>query len=371
MAKMEGRVSADTSHCFKYFGHEDFDLTRVQTAYPDICPVKGCETPTTWVTDNRGERRYCATHGIRLHSNTFVYWNGEGRKNDARLRNFPIRPDIAREVALNSVEKAESHRLGYEMSEDALTWNVFVGLAEAKRLRDAVLFLTGDHIEEEPQLYLWGELVDLVGKKRGRFHPLDAVRAKLEPDIKRFKTEPDAMLVLADRLLVCIEAKFGSGNPLAYTRIVEAGEKPIDRDGLLRRYLDNAGSVTKRIINRDSIGSRFHTQLFRNIVFASEMAQWGNWRVANLVSQTQWESGLESDRYSFMNPEADVRRYLTPDLHRFFTFRTWEALQREVISTSNDLSNLDAYLRSKSAHFQPAFCLGGSQAKTAPGMLAD
>lgn len=151
---------AGTINYSKPFGHEDFDLTRVQSAYPDICPVKGCETPTTWVTDSRGERRYCAMHGIRLHSNTFVYWDGENRKDDARLRNFPIRPDIAREVALNAVGKAESHRLCYEMSEDALTWNVFVGPAEAKRLRDAVLFLTGDHIEEEPRLYLWGELVE-------------------------------------------------------------------------------------------------------------------------------------------------------------------------------------------------------------------
>lgn len=198
------------------------------------------------------------------------------------------------------------------------------------------------------------------------------MREKLEPDIKRFKTEPDAMLVLDERLIVCIEAKFGSGKPLAHMVIAQPGEKPVDQDGLLRRYFDNAGTMTKRTIDCDSIGSRFHSQLFRNIVFASEMAQGRRWRVVNLVSQTQWESGLESVRYSFVNPETDVRRYLIPDLHGCFTFRTWETLHREVISESSDLGCLDAYVRSKSAHFQRAFRLGGcGQAKTAPGMLAN
>jgi len=43
---------------------------------------------------------------------------------------FIVRCDLAREVALGSAQKAESHRLRYEMSEDALSWNVFVSLAE-------------------------------------------------------------------------------------------------------------------------------------------------------------------------------------------------------------------------------------------------
>jgi hypothetical protein len=131
----------------------------------------------------------------------------------ARLRNFLIQPRLAEAIALGSKAKAESHRLGYEMSEDALSWNVFVGLAEAGALRAATCFLTGVDPHAEPRLYLWGERVDLSGEAAERFAPLDTVRRKLEKGIRRFLTEPDIMLVVDGRSVVCVEAKFGSGNP--------------------------------------------------------------------------------------------------------------------------------------------------------------
>jgi hypothetical protein len=69
-----------------------------------------------------GKTQWCPEHGLRLHTKTFVYWNGPGREDDARLRNFMVRPELARAIALGKGMKAESHRLGYEMSEDALSW---------------------------------------------------------------------------------------------------------------------------------------------------------------------------------------------------------------------------------------------------------
>jgi hypothetical protein len=52
-------------------------------------------------------------------------------------------------------------------------------------------------------------------------------------------TEPDIMLVVPGELLICIEAKFGSGNPLAHPGQNAPGNKPTDLDGLIARYLPN------------------------------------------------------------------------------------------------------------------------------------
>lgn len=345
----------DSSACFQHFGHEDFDAGRVQSQYPAICPIAACSAKPIGIQDGRGERPFCPVHGIRLHSNTFVYWNGTHRKSEARLRNFRIRPDLARAIALGSVEKAESHRLGYEMSEDALSWNVFVGLAEAGKLRQAAQFLTAREVRTDPDLYLWGELVDVKGVKRARFGALDVVRARLEHDVRKFKTEPDVMLVVEGQLVVCIEAKFSSGNPLAYEGVVEAGQKPTDREGLLHRYFDRSRAETQRSIDRDGMVGVLHSQLFRNVVFASDMANGCEWHVVNLVSTTQWKYGKDSGRYSFTNPESEVQSYLRQDRKQCFTFRAWEDLYKTVIHDVPDLAQLDAYVRSKSARYRPAF----------------
>jgi hypothetical protein len=350
-------VSISRSDCFQHFGYKDFALDRVQPDYPAGCPIANCSTALVKIPDSRGERPFCPTHGIRLHSKTFVYWNGVEHQHEARLRNFRIRPDLACKIALESVEKAESHRLGYEMSEDALSWNVFVGLAEAGKLRHAVRFLTGSNVDAEPSLYLWG--IDVLTGEC--FPPLHAVRDKLEKGIKRFRTEPDVMLVVDGRLVICVEAKFGSGNPLAYNGKVEDGQKPTDRAGLLRRYLDQATADTRRIINREGIGKEFHSQLFRNVIFASEMAplmaNGCDWHVVNLVSKTQWNNHCDSNQYSFKDPEPYVRSYLHQNFQQCFSFRTWEKLHRDLIKDDVDLGRLNTYICSKSAHYSRAFVL--------------
>jgi len=63
--------------------------------------------------------------------------------------------------ALPKGMKAEAHRLGYEMSEDALSWNVFASLAVAGRLREAAQYLTGRPLRSKPSPYLWGRHIDL------------------------------------------------------------------------------------------------------------------------------------------------------------------------------------------------------------------
>lgn len=349
-------------------GHEDFDLSRVNADPTSQCPVRGCSTSLAEVLygkqyDREGEPRkrtklWCPKHGIRLHSGTFVYWNGPGTRDEPRLRNFVAKPELAREIALQPGAKAESHRLGYEMSEDALSWNVLVSLAAAGRLRETVKYLTGRSVSAEPNLYLWGKRIDVEGGQRGTYPPLQEVRQKLEGGISRFGTEPDIMLVVEGEILVCIEAKFGSGNPLAYESKIKTkvGEKPTSRADLLTRYLGaSKRERTRSMIRLERMSPRLHSQLFRNIIFASEMAD-KNWHVVNLVSRTQL-GAQDNARYSFADPTKDVQSYLSPDTESYFTYRTWEDLYVEVVRGRRELAGLGEYMRGKSAHYRSAFNL--------------
>src|SRR5262245_5013901 len=111
-----------TSSCCHAFGHEDFEPTRLCEPDGPRCPVKGCATALVKVLygkqqDREGKPRerklhWCPDHGIRLHTNTFVYWNGKGMEDKSRLRNFIVRPDLVRAIALPKGMKAESYRLG-------------------------------------------------------------------------------------------------------------------------------------------------------------------------------------------------------------------------------------------------------------------
>jgi hypothetical protein len=107
-------------------------------------------------------------------------------------------------------------------------------------------------------------------------------------------------------------------------------------------------------VRPDRIGMRFHRQLFRNVVFACEMARDLPWHVVNLVSNTQPRRKYNVC-YSFSPPTKDVRCYLAPKRQHCFTYRTWEGLYAAVIRGRADLDELDVYLRDKSAHYRSAF----------------
>jgi hypothetical protein len=350
----EGAEYITESECLRQFGWKDFDLARVDKKSHQ-CPLRGCSEKLLGVPYRNKTLPWCPAHAIRLHSDTFVYWNGpDSHAEDARLRNFIVRPDLASAIALPNGKKAEAHRLGFEMSEDALSWNVFVSLAEAGKLREAIHFLTGRKVRSTPHLYLWGLRIDDPAGEL--YEPLRRVRAKLEPDIHTFATEPDIMLVAEKELVVCIEAKFGSGNPLAYDSAPKKGQKPTSRKGLLDRYLgEGTSDRTRRIVCAEKIGPAPRSQLFRNVVFACEMAETTPWHVVNLVRGTKTRRRSENRRTSYTDPTDEVRSYLHPDWRYCFTFQTWEKLHAEVISGDPDLAHLDRYLRDKSAHFEPAF----------------
>ena len=103
-------------------------------------------------------------------------------------------------------KKAETFRLGYENSEDAVSWNVFRSLQEAGQLGLAMKAFAGIEAEDA-DLMLWGRRIDL-----------DATAAVPElqraPDMleatRRQPTEPDVVLRVPGWGWIFIEAKFSS-----------------------------------------------------------------------------------------------------------------------------------------------------------------
>ena len=126
---------------------------------------------------------------------TYIYRDPE--------RNFIVGKDIPTRIA-----KVENWRLGFETSEDALSWNVFVGLYALKGLAEAFEKLTGTIPTGEPELYLWGNRIDSDCAPWPNLHE---VRKQLERDMA-IPTEPDIMLRIPGQAIVLIEAKFGSPN---------------------------------------------------------------------------------------------------------------------------------------------------------------
>lgn len=244
------------------------------------------------------------------------------------------------------------------MSEDALTWNVFVGFARRQTLHRLLNYLTGRNETEEPELYLWGKRIFSLGPPTNEsYGPLSNFRLKFEPDIRGFHTEPDVILTIPKKLTVCVEAKFASGNTLSDGKLARPGEKPTDREGLIQRYIVPSRSHTHDCISRDALGQTIHSQLFRNIICASEMAAGAEWHVANLVSQTQWKHPRATNSYSFENPEPAIRGYLKDDKKNCFSFRTWESIYSALVDGDPQLEDVANYMRKKSAHYRPAFNL--------------
>src|SRR5579871_3324528 len=94
---------ADPSRDRSPLGHSDFDLQR-RCGLWKSCPVRGCTATLLTAPYRRQLLPWCPAHGIRLHSNTFVYWAGDApeQRDYAALRNFPVRPDMAYGLALHN-----------------------------------------------------------------------------------------------------------------------------------------------------------------------------------------------------------------------------------------------------------------------------
>ncbi len=275
---------------------------------------------------------FCPIHGISVSTTpTYIfqdYW-----------RNFIIGRDL-----LKSVTKVESWRLGNETSEDAVSWNVFVGLQKSGGLRECFELLTGITGCAEPELYLWGNRI-AEGQSLSVFDKLREAREKLESQVG-IPTEPDIMLRIPGQAIVLIEAKFGSPNGRF------AGKE--GRFGGIQQYLARYHAKTPNSdpLNREWIAKqepeKILEQLCRNVVFAHWLASDGEKPfVINLVDVT---SQPES--------EDEFRRHLRENNVTFFR-RTWDDICHLPTIGTESASQLRTYLVNKTVHLRKAFKISG------------
>lgn len=326
------------------YGVNDLERRLIWSKHADRirCPVLRCRQwlkPPTRKPKFSGEP--CPDHGIVVHSSgTYSYV-------DYRC-NLPIDSDyFERHIRWNRW-KYECWRMGSECSEDAVTWVVFRALQRAGVLAEVVKLCTGHKPTREPRLFLWG--LELKPDMVEPWSLLIAARNRFERDlpVDRPKTEPDIALYVPGEILLLIEAKFTSRNPI-YRR---------DHRKLLDLTLGQLIQIYQwpemRLLDVQEASRRdvIHYQLWRNLIFADFMAQQDSpdtlCCVANLV-----RDGLEAE---VCEPMLTL---MPADYRSHFEQVTWEQLF--TIAEKAGALDLCRYMLNKTARLKPALKLGGCQ----------
>lgn len=125
-----------------------FDSRTLTSHTTGGCPVRGCTAVLERPSNGKAYPLHCPDHKIKIYSRTFGYANP--------LRNIRFERAYFERNIRGNPHKAETHRLGYENSEDALTWNVFSRLSRTGRLADLMSNLAQIELKAQPDLYLWG-----------------------------------------------------------------------------------------------------------------------------------------------------------------------------------------------------------------------
>jgi len=303
---------------------------------------------------------FCPEHGLRIHTNGFVYYNGPFDSNllTATKRNLLFNGEYYIANFFKKGNKMESGRLCYENSEDAVSYNVFTELlSNGLALNKLASQIINEDIKDKVDLYLWGGKIDLKNNKFTPYAPLLDVRKHLESDIKRFATEPDIMLVVPNKVIICIEAKFGSKNSIAKEKEDVEGEKPKAADRSITRYCTHNKLIdTNSIFDFSDMPNPFYEQLFRNIVFAASMAHLEGakrWYVVNL--RNRHAMNLKRGEPESMPVMRNVRSMLKAEYKKRFTHLTWEDIYEQIVKDNRELDNLGWYLKNKSLGCSRAF----------------
>ena len=193
-------------------------------------------------------------------------------------------------------------------------------------------------------MFLWGINVesyqswDLLVAARNRFEsnlPLD-----------RPLTEPDIAIHIPNELVLLIEAKFTSVNPV-YKVGPRANSQSLTLDELIEIYQDQ----TLRSLNlvKANKSTQIHYQLWRNLVFAEWMARLDGERVEhqviNLVRDQSEQQSVEQ-----------FKQLLNPGRGNTIQRTTWESIYFWTRKHPR-LSLLSNYLEQKTAGLQQAFNL--------------
>jgi len=309
------------------------------------CFVRGC---TQFVEPGRDPG--CPRHGIRCHDSTSTTYSYVDPS-----RNAIAGAELFGQRLIGHPDKHDTAKMGYENSEDALSWNVFRSFQEAGSLGALATAVFGLPAAGEPQLYLWGlkmtddslALWPLLVRARRRFE------SKLP--VRRPPTEPDIALYVPGQYLALIEAKFTSANTDC-----EAGRPRRDSESLtFEELLSIYGDSSLRILDlaKAKSGRRLYYQLWRNMVFAEWMSQQD--------SPTTLAYHFNLVRHE---AEEDSAAEFAELFHVAFRDRfrrvTWESIYQFAKRSGPQLARLCTYLETKTARLRKAFQIPGQDSVT-------
>jgi hypothetical protein len=327
------------------YGLNDLDPNvDVQPGPPERvrCYVRGC---TEYIQRPRkgfvGEP--CPVHGIRCHysssSPAYSYVDA--------TRNIIVDAELFGRRVIGNPFKYESNRLGFEKSEDTLSWNVFRSLMLVKSLGQMVSDVFGIPDEGEPDLYLWG--IKISGDDFRPWDLLIKARSRFEENlpVKRPKTEPDIALHLSGKYLILIEAKFTSKNPY-YVRGPRQRRDSLTMQELLDIYHDPSLGILDT--DKANEQNRIPYQLWRNTVFAEWMAQ--------LDSETTKAYHLNLVREGYdVESATEFKELLNSGSEDRFAQVTWEDIYRWASNDPQCHSHLCTYMETKTAGLVKAFAI--------------
>ena len=197
--------------------------------------------------------------------------------------------------------------------------------------------LAGVETDTQPELYLWG--IRFSDEEPRVWDKLIEVRRILERRAG-IPTEPDIILRIPGRLLVLIEAKFGSSNGTLL------GQE--ERFGDVSEFLDIYPGVTGKPdpLNREWIEqqepSAVLQQLVRNIIFAQWLAGDNEQSlVVNLVRESEEQNVADKiNNHLAANGPVSFRRCSWESLFHLSTFSSSaaEPLQCYLVNKTNKLT---------------------------------
>ena len=254
-----------------------------------------------------------------------------------RLDNFIVGHDLVSAAIKGEWGKAETHRLGHENSEDAVSFNVFRSLQEAGSLHLVSQLVIGSPTPE-PDLYLWGRRIYPDGSSAA-WPELQAVRDRVERRHAQ-QTEPDVCLHIPDWGWIFIEAKLAHG--------IKTSQTAKKMDAWLSLYPAYATTLFDLERMKEIKHGHFPEQLLRNMLFADSIRGPHEW--AHVVAL-----GRKGDK----TPISDwISACLASDCTVTTSQLTWEEIYQALPSEFDALSNLRRYFERKNYALRPAFDLG-------------
>jgi hypothetical protein len=191
----------------------------------------------------------------------------------------------------------------YETSEDAVTWTVFRGLQQLRKLG---LVPAPQPISGEPHLLLWGATTG-AGPSHGAESGLESISLSLREDPDR-RSEPDVILAWND-LVVFVEAKYRSNNDC----------KPGYPN--FGRYLDRPDLFTA---GPDAIKTAGYYELTRNWRIGVELAERLHAETFLLLNLGPPALSSSAGKFAALLKQSDKHRFI---------HRTW----REVLDSARTL----------------------------------